>query len=211
MELLASDKDFTTSVIDALDNTDYQWRNYKGLIICGSHTPSNVEEKIEKIKEARRDWIPFLGICFGFQLMAIEYSRNVLGKWKANSTELNLDTDFPIVIKLNDPPGYTGETARRVGMKPIQDLWGNTVMESHWHNYKFNNEYLGLFANDWKFTQAYDPDLGEYIVELLVYKPAVEMDSVFMGVQFHPEYQSSKKKPHWVFEEFLKIAKFKSK
>ena|SRR3990167_6872197 len=198
MELLATDKDFTTSLEKALDETDYNWRDYKGLIIAGTHTPENIDEKIEKIKEARREHIPFLGICFGFQLMAIEYARNALGKWKANSTEIDLDTNFPIVVKTN---------ALRVGMKPTMDLWGNQQMESFWHNYKLNNEYLSEFVKEWKFTQVYDSDLGESIVDYLFYRPALDYGSIFMGTQFHWEYQSSIKKPHWVAVEFLKVCR----
>ena len=78
-------------------------------------------------------------------------------------------------------------------------------------DYKFNNEYLKDFTNDWKFTQGYDPDMGGYVVDSLIYRPAVENNSVFMGTQFHPEYQSSKEKPHWVFEEFLKVARLNTK
>ncbi len=202
MDILATDKDFTTSLIKALDETDYQWRDYDGLIIAGTHTPENVPEKIEKIKDARRSHLPFLGICFGFQLMAIEYARTVLGKWKANSIEIDPDTNFPIIVKTNK---------LRVGMKPTLDLWGNQRMESFWHNYKLNNEYLSEFTKDWKFTQVYDSDLGESIVDYLFYKPALDYGSIFLGTQFHPEYQSSVKKPHWVLTEFLKVAKYRIK
>ena len=198
MELYAGKEDFTTSLEKSLSEIDPRWRDFKGLIVAGTHTPTDVEEKIEKITQARRDRVPFLGICFGFQLMAISYARSALGKIQANSTEINPDTNFPVVVKMND---------LRVGMKSTPDLWGNITLESHWHNYKINNEYDEHFVKDWKFVKSYDPALGEYITEIMVYKPAIDYSFVHMGVQFHPEYQSSKEKPHWVLEEFLKIAK----
>lgn len=207
MQILANTNDFTTSLEKALYDTDPRWMSYPGLIIAGSHNPEGVEEKIEKIKEARWNRIPFFGICFGMQLMAIEYARTALGKIYANSTEIDPNTNFPIVVKLNDPQDYDGQTARRVGMKPTLDIYGNSQLESFWHNYKVNNEYLSHFVKDWKLTQVYDSSLGESIVDYMVYKPSIDYGVVHMGVQFHPEYQSSKDKPHWALEYFLNSCK----
>lgn len=194
MQIYANKEDFTTSLEKALFEIDPNWEKLPGLIIAGTHDPSGVEEKIARIKEARWEKTPFLGICFGFQLMAIEYARNALGKIHANSTEIDPNTNFPIVVKTNE---------LRVGMKPIVDFEGHQKLESFWHNYKFNNEYISEFK-DWKFTQTYDSDLGESIVDYLLYKPSIlNYGIVHMGVQFHPEYESSKKNPHWVLDYFL--------
>ena len=202
MVILASKEDFTTSLEKALYEIDPRWESFNGLIVAGSHTPENVEEKIEKITEARRNNIPFLGICLGFQLMVIAYARSALGKIKANSTEIDPNTNFPIVVKTNK---------LRVGLKPTMDLWGNSTAESFWHNYKINNEYLNLFVKDWKFSQVYDSDLGESLVDYMLYKPSIDNDSIHMGTQFHGEYQSSKEKPHWVLKSFLEVAKINTK
>lgn len=199
MELLATESDFTTSLKKALKEIDLNWESYPGLIIAGSHTPTEIEEKITKIKEARWNKQPFLGICLGFQLMIIEYARTALGKFKANSTEINPETNFPVIIKTNQ---------LRVGMKPTMDLWGNQTMESFWHNYKMNNEYLSQYVDEWKFLQSYDPDLGEYIIDFLLYKSLTDKNIFFGGCQYHAEYQSSKQKPHWILEEFLKSCRF---
>lgn len=203
MLILATESDFTTSLVKALKEIDLNWESYPGLIIAGSHTPVNIEEKIQKIKEARWSKKPFLGICLGFQLMIIEYARTALGKFKANSTEIDPQTNYPIIVKLNDPPGYNNEIVRRVGIKPTMDLWGKQQMESFWHNYKMNNEYISEYVQDWKFLQSYDPDLGEYVIDFLLYKPMAEKNIFFGGCQYHPEYQSSKQKPHWILENFL--------
>lgn len=199
MELLATESDFTTTLTKALTEVDLNWQDYPGLIIAGSHTPTDIEEKILKIKEARWNKIPFLGICLGFQLMIIEYARIALGKFKANSTEIDPETNFPIIVKTNQ---------LRVGMKPAMDLLGNATMESFWHNYKMNNEYLSQFINEWKLLQSYDSDCGESIVDFLLYKPLADKNIFFGGCQYHPEYQSSKQKPHWIINEFLKSCRF---
>lgn len=199
MQIYATDNDFTTSLRKALDDIDPRWESYPGLIIAGTHTPTDVKEKIQKIKEARWNKTPFLGICFGYQLMVIEYAQNVLGKVFANSTELDPETNFPVVVKTND---------LRVGLRNTVDIEGAPTLESFWHNYKVNNEYLAQYIKDWKFTQVYDSVLSESIVDHMIYKPSVDFGVAHMGVQFHPEYQSSKENPHWVFKYFLTSCKY---
>ena len=80
---------FQTSVKKALDEIDINWPRYRGLIICGTHRPKNVEFLINKIKKTRETGLPFLGICFGHQLAAVEYARNVLGAINATSEEFS--------------------------------------------------------------------------------------------------------------------------
>ena len=84
MEVL---NDFNTTVEKALSEIDQDWRSYSGLIVCGTHSPHDVDEMIKQIKWYRENGAPFLGICFGHQLAAIEYARNVLGIQSATSEE----------------------------------------------------------------------------------------------------------------------------
>ncbi len=79
--------DFQVSVRRALTEIDPNWESYPGLIVCGSHTPKDPESIIEKIKENREANLPYLGICYGEQLAAIEYARNELGVKDATSEE----------------------------------------------------------------------------------------------------------------------------
>lgn len=111
---------FQTSVRRALDEIDINWPRYRGLIICGTHSPEevDVEMLISKIKLARELEIPFLGICFGHQLAAIEYARNVLGIKDAVSEEWGVGTF--IVKKMPQ---------LNVGLKDG---------ESYWNNYEVN-------------------------------------------------------------------------
>lgn len=187
MQYLKTDKDFHTSVERALDEIDPGWRAYEGLLVSGSHSPEEVEGKIGAIRFARENRMPFLGICFGMQLMLIEFARNVLGLKKANSEEVDLKTPHPIFIKM---------PALRVGIKPVE--WeGKVTDESHWHNYKFNPKYYLNFIKHW------DISMTQGILEVAKLKDY----TFFMGVQFHPEYNSSLNRPHSLLIQFLKRCK----
>lgn len=106
--------DFTTTVVKALDEIDPNWRSYNGLIVCGSHTPQNVEEMIDAIRIARETNTPFLGICSGHQLAAIEYARDVLGIKDATSEEFGIGT---LVVKKRPE--------LKVGMHNGELYWNN--------------------------------------------------------------------------------------
>ena len=177
MELLKSGSDFSTSIEKAFDEIDPKWRDYVGMVALGTHSPEDIDLKLNRIQFAREHKIPFLGICMGMQLMAIEYARNVLELKEANTQEVDPKAD--LIVKMPN---------LRVG---IFDVEGR--MESHWHNYKFNNDYIPLFK-DW------DMVMTQGVVEEM-------MRDLMAGVQYHPEYQSSKQKPHPLLKTFLTICK----
>src|SRR3990167_1515538 len=187
---------FQTSVKKALDEIDSDWPKYKGLIICGTHSPKNVEELIIKIKEARESETPFLGICFGHQLAAIEYARNVLGIKDATSEEfgkcyscgsfgyLVSRSSFGIFENWPDSPEFTrrkcpdcdGKSKTFVVKKRLEGLnVGLKDGESYCNNYEV--------AIDWQ-------------------KP-----EWFFTTQSHPEYQSSIDRPHSLLVQFLEYAR----
>jgi CTP synthase (UTP-ammonia lyase) len=151
--------DFDTSVRKALSEIDKNWESYEGLIICGTHTPdkSNIEHQLNEIRKAREEAAPFLGICFGHQLCAVEFARNIRGITNAASEEWGDKGDTFVVKKL---------PSLKVGLHNG---------ESYWHNY------------DVSFRWENPPN--------------------FFTCQFHPEYQSTKKKPHPLLVSFLKYAK----
>jgi CTP synthase (UTP-ammonia lyase) len=111
--------DFTTTVEKALNEIDAHWRDYPGLIICGSHTPRDSERYIELIKGVRENGMPYLGLCYGHQLASIEYARNVLGIKDATSEEWGKGT---FVVK-----------KRQDGLKV-----GHHDGETYWNNYEVN-------------------------------------------------------------------------
>ena len=163
---------FQTSVKKALDEIDINWPKYKGLIICGTHSPKDWRKQIDKIKEIREARLPFLGICFGHQLAAIEYARNVLGIKTATSEELAKEGEFIVKKRPN----------LKVGLYPTIPTRLDSPRESYWNNY----EVIDGFDDLWNKSEN------------------------FITCQFHPEYQSSKDKPHPLLKQFLEYAKKES-
>jgi CTP synthase (UTP-ammonia lyase) len=119
MEIL---NDFSTSVEKALSEIDENWKSYEGLIICGTHSPHGTEGYIDKITKAREKGLPYLGICFGHQLAAIEYARSILGIADATSEEFGSGT---YVVR-----------KRKEGLKV-----GLHDGESYWHNYEVTIDF----------------------------------------------------------------------
>lgn len=87
---------FNTTVEKALGEIDRRWREYDGLIVCGTHTPTNIDQMLIFIREARETARPFLGICAGHQLAWIEYCRGVLGIADATSEEFGVEGTFVV-------------------------------------------------------------------------------------------------------------------
>lgn len=132
--------DYTTSVEKALSEIDPKWRSYPGMIICGTHTPHDTEKYIELIQEARNTGCPYLGICFGHQLAAIEYARNFLGIKDATSEEFGQGT---FVVR-----------------KRKQIKVGLHEGESYWNNYEVVIDWQ---KPDWFFTTQAHPEYESMI------------------------------------------------
>src|SRR6185312_16195668 len=107
--------DFSTSVEKALGEIDPRWRDYDGLVVCGSHTPIHTEQIIRDIQEAREYKIPFYGECFGHQLACIEWARNVMGISNATSEEFSTEGTF-VVKKRRE---------MKVGLHEGESWWSN--------------------------------------------------------------------------------------
>lgn len=189
MNIPHSDKDFHTSVEKALEEIDPKYASYPGLVIIGSHAPEKIEEKLALIKDAREKGIPFLGICLGFQLMAIEWVRTMAGLADANTTEVDPNTPTPVIVKMKK---------RHTGIRPVTWFDGIVTNESHWHNYALNPFHLRYFPQE-----LWDVSIGEHAVEMLRYKA----HPFFWGVQFHPEYESSADNPHPLLQNFIDACK----
>lgn len=178
--------DFSTSVIKSLNEIDPNWQSYSGLIICGTHNPHDIEEMITQIKHARENNIPFLGICMGFELMLVEWVRHK-GFPLANSGEIDPQATPKVIVQLPEI---------RVGIRSV--FWkGEESKESHWHNYAFARKHKDKFDDEWELS------FTDGILEIA----KLRSHPFFMGVQFHPEYQSSEDNPHWVFKQFLALCK----
>lgn len=135
--------DFKTSVSRALSEINPKWRSLPGLIICGTHAPHDVEMMIDEIEKARKAGLPFLGICFGYQLAAIEYARNVDGIKNASSEEFSEKGTFVVVKRENI----------KVGFHEGESWWSNYTVVNH---PKFPDNFFVV-----PFHPEYSSRLGE--------------------------------------------------
>ena len=199
----------STKIIKELKQVD-------GILIPGGFGYRGVEGKINAIKFARENNIPFFGICLGMQLAVIEIARNVLKIKNANSTEFK-ETKNPVIglmtewlkqnkLEKRNKNSDKGGTMRlgsyqailKKGSK-IEKIYSKSkINERHRHRYEVNTNYFNQFKkNGYEFT-GMSPD--NLLPEVLEYKA----HPWFIGVQFHPELKSRPQKPHPLFVSFVK-------
>lgn len=174
--------------------------NSHGVIVPGGFGSRGIEGKIRACQWSRENKKPFLGICLGLQAAVIEFARNVLNFPNANSTEVNPDTEHPLVIDMPEHhPGYMGATMRlgkratlfKEGKSVIKQLYGNAsqIEERHRHRYEVNPKYVEqLEAKGLKFVGHDTEKTRMEIVEL-------QDHPYYVATQFHPEYLSRPLKP----------------
>ena len=181
-----------------------------GVLVPGGFGDRGVEGKIESIKWARENKVPFLGICLGMQCAVIEFARNVLGFEGANSSEINPDTKYPVIDLMNDQKDIEnlGGTMR-LGQYPCKldessksfDLYGTDLInERHRHRYEFNNTYREQIVEAGMKVAGTSPD--NRLVEIV----EIEDHPWFVAAQFHPELKSRPNKPHPLFRGFIEAA-----
>ena len=196
------------------ENASEKLKGLDGILVAPGFGGRGIEGKIETVKFARENKIPFLGICLGMQMAVIEFSRSVLGHSDANSTEMNENTTNPVIDLMEEQKTITdkGGTMRLGAWKcDIKEntlahkIYGKTsIFERHRHRYEFNGDYLQALENAGLKASGVNPDTG--LVEI------VEIDNhpFFIGVQYHPEYKSTVDNPHPLFVSFV-AATVKSK
>jgi len=182
------------------------------------------EGKISAAQYAREHKIPYLGLCYGMQLAAVEYARNVIKLKDANSEELNPKAKNLVIHSIPFHKKYqvikgTGVSMRLGGydcvIKPKTIMWDiyqkyhawknnkkGLISERHRHRYEFNNKYRKLLEKGGMIFSGTSPD--NYFVETLELPKKIH--PFFIATQAHPEYKSSPWHPHPVFLEFLKQA-----
>ncbi len=181
-----------------------------GILIPGGFGQRGSEGKIHAVRVAREKGIPFLGICFGFQLAAIEFARNVLNLKGANSSELNPKTRFPVVDLLPEQLDVSdmGGTMR-LGAQPIVIQKGSfahqlykslKISERHRHRYEINPNYLEKIENAGLRFSGRSPDKIRMEIAELKGHP------YFLASQFHPEFKSRPNRPTPLFLGFVKAA-----
>ena len=182
-----------------------------GLLVAPGFGERGIEGKIQSIRFARENNLPFLGICLGMQMAVIEFARNVVNLQNANSTEMDISTKHPVITLMEnqidvDQKGGTmrlgswkckiekNTLAKKIYKKEV-------IAERHRHRYELNFEYMDKLKKAGMVFSGSNPETG--LVEII----EIPNHDWFVGVQFHPEYQSTVKNPHPLFVSFVEACK----
>ena len=181
-----------------------------GILVPGGFGQRGVEGKIEAIRYAREQKIPFLGICLGMQLAVVEYARHVLGYADANSVEFDPQTQHPVIDLMPEQKDVVqlGGTMR-LGKYPCKleegskaaALYGEPLIEErHRHRFEVNNDFRKALTDHGMVLSGLSPD-GR-IVEMI----ELPNHPFFIGTQAHPELKSRPNRPHPLFRGFVEAA-----
>ncbi|GAL85104.1 CTP synthetase [Sporocytophaga myxococcoides] len=184
--------------------------NLDGILVAPGFGERGIEGKIQAVKFARENHIPFFGICLGMQCAAIEFARNVVGIKDAASAELDKKTPNPVIDMMESQKNVTKKGGTmRLGAYPCEltkgskahHIYGKSkITERHRHRYEFNNKYLKQFEKAGMIASGINPDTG--LVEIIELKD----HRFYIGTQFHPELKSTVLNPHPLFVKFVKAA-----
>ena len=206
-------QDLETKGTDVLSRLD-------AILVPGGFGGRGVEGKILAAKYARENKVPYLGICLGMQVALIEYARNVAGLVDANSTEFNANSDSPVVglitewldaegnVELRDEKSDLGGTMRLGAQKchltpgsKVHDVYGSDeIVERHRHRYEVNNNFVAQLEQAGLSFTGLSED--KKLVEIIENKD----HPWFIAAQFHPEFTSTPRDGHPLFEGFVAAA-----
>ncbi len=190
-------------------------KTFDGIIVPGGFGSRGIEGMLNVIRFARENKIPYFGLCYGMQLLVIEYARNVVGLKGAHTIEVNADTKHPIVHIMEHQKeilakGKYGNSMRlgeypavlRPGTIARKAYGAAEVLERHRHRYEVNNAFVpDLTAKGLVFSGTSPDGKLMEIAELPQTK-----HPFFLGVQFHPEFLARPLRPHPLFSAFIKAA-----
>lgn len=190
------------------ENVDKKLEELNGILVAPGFGERGLEGKLEAVKFARINHIPFFGVCLGLQIAVIEFARNVMGIEDANSKEMDPATKNPVIGLMEEQKNIEqmGGTMR-LGSYPCELIKGtkssaaygkSKIHERHRHRYEFNNKYLKRFEEKGMIASGLNPDSG--LVEIM----EIPAHPWFVGTQFHPEYKSTVLNPHPLFVRFIK-------
>ncbi len=201
-----------------------------GVLVPGGFGESGIEGKIAVIEYARTNTVPYFGLCYGMQLLVIEYARHVIGLTGAHTTEIDKNALHKVIDIMEDQKHliqkgkYGG--SMRLGSYPcvlapktqacdayLKEGWGRshkdsyTITERHRHRFEVNNQYVKQLENAGLIFSGTSPDgLLMEIAELPKSK-----HPFFIGTQFHPEFLARPLSPHPLFTAFIKAASIRKK
>lgn len=194
-----------------VENAVAQLQSLDAVLVAPGFGQRGIEGKIEAIRYARENNIPFFGICLGMQMAVVEFARNVLGLKGAYSTEMNEVTEHPVIHLMEDQKdiqnmggtmrlgSYDCEIVPDSILAKAYDA--KMVQERHRHRYEFNNDYLEQFEANGMKAVGKNPQTG------LVEAVEIPEHPFFLGAQFHPEYKSTVLAPAPLFVSFVAAAK----
>lgn len=192
-------------------NINAELGDLDGILVAPGFGSRGISGKIDAVRYARENKIPFFGICLGMQCAVIEFARNVLGMEDAHTTEIAEDSKFPVISMMEEQKSIAnmGGTMRlgayKCELKPNSKAAlaynSDIISERHRHRYEFNNDYLEQFEKKGMIATGKNPETG--LVEVV----EIPSHPWFVGAQFHPEYKSTVANPHPLFVAFINAAK----
>lgn len=201
--------------------TDELLAEIDGVLVPGGFGSRGAEGKIEAIRFARENKVPFFGICLGMHMAVVEFARNMASLEGANSTEMDSNTTHPVIYLMSEWFDYRTQAivkrdkdsemggTMRLGAYPcelgedtlaIASYGQSEISERHRHRYEFNNDYRQALEDKGLIMSGLSPD-GK-LVEMIELKD----HPWFLGCQFHPEFKSRPMNPHPLFQDFIKAA-----
>ncbi|MDO4224213.1 MAG: gamma-glutamyl-gamma-aminobutyrate hydrolase family protein, partial [Acinetobacter sp.] len=207
---------------EALESQDEKaiLQDADAILVPGGFGERGTEGKMKAIRYARENNVPYLGICLGMQLAVIEFARHVAGLTEATSTEFNKKTTQPLIGLITEWLDERGELQQRshtsdlggtmrlgaqtselVEGTKIREIYGHAeIVERHRHRYEMNNRYIADI-------EKAGMKISGYSAQGLVETIEIPTHPWFVAVQFHPEFTSSPRDGHRLFESFIAAAK----
>ena len=192
-------------------NVKEKLKGIDGIVVPGGFGNRGIEGKIETIKYARENKVPFLGICLGMQMAVVEFARNVLKLEDVNSEEFEPECKNPVIHIMTDQKVVTRKGGTmRLGSYPCKIKEGTlanrvykeiNINERHRHRFEYNNDYREKMEKAGLTISGTSPD--GTLVEMV----EIENHPFFIASQFHPEFKSRPDKPAPLFVALVKAAK----
>ena len=181
-----------------------------GILVAPGFGSRGIQGKIDAVRYAREQAVPFFGICLGMQVAVIEFARNVSGLRGANSTEFDATPPYPVVDLMPEQRSVTEKGATmRLGAYPCLLAPGSKaaaaygapeISERHRHRYEVNNDFREALTSHGMLISGASPD--RRLVEMI----ELPQHPYFVGCQFHPEFKSRPQEPHPLFQSFIAAA-----